>query len=85
MCVAAFISFIYVTTVNECVKLLNPANGQVSTSSTAVGGTATYTCNQGYTLAGSPMRTCESDRTWSGATPICDGKSIFFFRISDNW
>ncbi len=38
----------------------------------ASGGTATYTCNTGYTLSGSSTRTCQTNEQWSGAEPTCN-------------
>ncbi len=47
---------------------LPPLNGRVSAS----GGTATYTCNPGYTLSGSSTRTCLTNEQWSGTAPTCN-------------
>ncbi len=49
------------------------------TSAHEVGTVATYSCNQGYELKGSEMRTCEdtgdgSGATFSGQTPTCERK-----------
>ncbi len=52
----------------QCPTLPPPLNGRVSAS----GGTATYTCNTGYTLSGSSTRTCQTNRAWSGTAPTCD-------------
>ena len=38
----------------------------------AVGGRATYTCNNGFRLVGSFTRTCLSNGSWSGAEPVCN-------------
>ncbi len=36
---------------------------------------ATYTCNDGYLLMGDDMmRTCGSERMWSGSEPTCERK-----------
>jgi len=34
-------------------------------------GTCNFTCNTGYELTGSPQRTCQSDRNWSGSPVSC--------------
>ena len=39
-----------------------------------VGGRATYTCNSGFRLVGSSIRTCLIDGSWSGSQPICNCK-----------
>ena len=54
-----------------CPALPDPANGSVSTSATASGSTATYSCNPGYNLTGTVTRTCPADGTWSGTAPTC--------------
>ena len=58
----------------DCGGLPSPANGQVATSITTLGSTATYSCNNGYTLSGSAMRNCLTDATWSGTEPTCSRK-----------
>ena len=57
----------------DCDSLDNPVNGQVDTSNgTIVGSTATYSCNDGFNLTGSAMRTCRqvdtSNETTVGST-----------------
>ena len=58
----------------DCEGLPSPANGQVATSTTTLGSTAVYRCNNGYTLSGSAMRNCLADTTWSGTEPTCSRK-----------
>ncbi len=61
---------------DNCQSLSPPTNGGVSASSTAVGSTATYSCNPGYSLVGASTRSCESQRSvWSGNTPSCQGNT----------
>ncbi|HJL19970.1 MAG TPA: hypothetical protein RMH99_30175 [Sandaracinaceae bacterium LLY-WYZ-13_1] len=55
----------------DCGALASPANGNVSYAATTFGSTATYSCNSGYTLSGSPSRTCDGTGSWSGAAPTC--------------
>lgn len=55
----------------DCGALGPPIEGMVSTDRTSLGGTATYTCNPGHTLAGSATRMCQPDGSWSGAAPTC--------------
>jgi len=55
----------------DCGALSSPANGNVSYAATTYGSTATYSCNSGYTLSGSPSRTCDGSGSWSGAAPAC--------------
>ncbi|KAK8756462.1 hypothetical protein V5799_000832 [Amblyomma americanum] len=53
------------------------ANGAVDVPAGAlvVNTKVQYRCNQGYTLVGNSERTCQSDGTWSGAEPMCQGAS----------
>ena len=68
-----------------CATLSNPSNGRVTISSTSVGGTATYSCNSGYILAGSSRRTCQSGGTWSRSAPSCQCKLVLTNVISYKW
>ena len=60
----------------HCPSLTDPNNG-VMTCSLGDDGvpsyedTCSFTCNTGYKLTGSDTRTCQSDESWSGSTPIC--------------
>jgi len=51
-----------------------PVNGNVSLSSTTVGHTVNYTCEQGYKLLGTSSRTCQDNGQWSGTQPSCSRK-----------
>lgn len=50
-----------------------------------VGATATYVCNNGFTLEGNSMRTCEAvnNGTWSGMDPECNREYIAINQIHD--
>ena len=68
-----------------CVaSLTSPTKGDVrlvglpSTLRYEVGSTATYSCDQGYTLVGGTNpRQCEIDSTWSGDAPTCEPISMY--------
>ena len=53
--------------------MLTPTNGtsDCSESISGVGDTCTVTCDTGYELAGDSVRTCQSNRTWSGTAAVC--------------
>lgn len=67
-------------TVITCPTLVGPTNGTVVQNGTAAGSTATYYCNDGFTLAdessSEPRRVCSSNGTWTGTEPTCSRKSI---------
>ena len=54
-----------------CPTLGNPTNGVVDLSGTSVGDTATYTCDNGYELVGTPVLNCQNDGTWDNSPPLC--------------
>ena len=61
----------------DCGELMAPENGTVSTSpDTTFTSTATYSCNDGYTLEGVTTRTCLASGSWSDCVPTCTG--IYF-------
>ena len=55
----------------DCGMLEAPPGGSVATPMTTFGAIATYSCDPGYDLLGSPARSCLEDATWSGTAPIC--------------
>ncbi|XP_019850306.1 PREDICTED: sushi, von Willebrand factor type A, EGF and pentraxin domain-containing protein 1-like isoform X2 [Amphimedon queenslandica] len=55
----------------SCVKLSNPANGNVQQTGTVLGSRATYSCNKGFVLVGIEKRVCSRNGKWSGEAPIC--------------
>ncbi len=55
----------------SCGTLNAPANGSVSAPVTTYGSAANYTCDGGYSLTGTPSRTCQADGTWTGTAPTC--------------
>ena len=60
---------------NNSIELQCPnpgpiANGRIDYSSTAMGATVTYYCNQNYVLSGPSYASCLQDGTWSQA-PVC--------------
>ena len=51
--------------------LLNIVSGSVRLTGFTPGSTATYSCNDGYNLVGTSVRTCQANGEWSGSAPIC--------------
>lgn len=54
-----------------CPGLVPPLHGDLSRTSSSVGGVATYTCLPGYGTPTPATRTCQADGTWSGTEPKC--------------
>ena len=52
-------------------------NGMISyspdTTPRLEGTVATHSCDVGYVLSNGTQKTCQSDRTWSGGSSICEG------------
>ena len=57
----------------DCGDLTDILNGGVSFNSTTEGSEVIYTCDAGYELKGENTRMCQSDGTWSGTEPQCEG------------
>ena len=77
------LDFFFLTAV-DCGTLPNPLNGQVShPSGTTFGQTATYICEQGYTLNEDSSRPnpriCQADGYWSGTSLSCPRKPYCVF------
>ncbi len=57
----------------QCPLLFQPSGGTVTITTRAPGGIAFYRCNTGNNLIGSSTRSCQTDGTWSGNAPTCQG------------
>lgn len=55
----------------ECPHPAVPVNTRVDVSAREPGSLATYSCDAGYTLFGSPSITCGADGRWAGSIPYC--------------
>ncbi|XP_019647923.1 PREDICTED: LOW QUALITY PROTEIN: sushi, von Willebrand factor type A, EGF and pentraxin domain-containing protein 1-like [Branchiostoma belcheri] len=55
----------------ECPQLSAPSNGVV-TGGTFYGDQVTFTCDPGYEISGSDIRTCQMNQQWSGTQPTCE-------------
>ena len=52
-------------------------NGKVDVSESTLGEWISYSCDEGYFLNGPYLRTCQSNGTWSGNKPTCEGEYHF--------
>ena len=61
----------------SCPVLEPPTDGTVTSLScgSSYGSQAFLSCNEGYRLAGSRVRSCEEDGTWSGNLTTCNSKN----------
>ena len=50
---------------------MDAVNGMVMMTGNSVGDTATYSCDDGYSLSGVDMVICQDDAEWSDPYPIC--------------
>ena len=61
----------------DCGVLSTPGGGQQTTTGSALGDTASFTCALGFDLGGSAARTCQIDDSWSGSDTTCACKLLF--------
>ena len=57
-----------------CESLETPSNGSQTVTSLIIGGVSSFSCDGGYRLTGSEMRTCnviEGEMKWSGVEARC--------------
>ena len=60
----------------SCLPLTDPDNGEISCmlgddNVLSYEDTCSFTCNTGYELTGSDIRTCQSNGNWNGIEAIC--------------
>lgn len=63
----------------SCPVLQPPTDGTVTSLScgSSYGSRALLSCNEGYRLAGSRVRSCQEDRKWSGNVTTCNSKNEY--------
>jgi hypothetical protein len=69
-----FIYYYFFSADVTCPSLPHPANGVVLLTNLTEGSLATYSCNEGFGLAGDRGRMCQSDGMWSGEAATCVGR-----------
>ncbi|EDO36528.1 predicted protein, partial [Nematostella vectensis] len=55
----------------DCGYHNKPAHGSVSGDSTTFTSRLVFSCDSGYIMSGSPIRTCLENGSWSGTQPRC--------------
>ncbi|KNC49451.1 uncharacterized protein AMSG_05458 [Thecamonas trahens ATCC 50062] len=56
---------------NHCTPPPAPANGALGTCITSIGGSCSYTCDNGYEVSGTGTITCSAGPTWSTSFGTC--------------
>ena len=79
-CRMIFIIIIMIILLVSCPSLTDPNNGTINCSLEDYGApsykdTCSFTCNTGYELTGSDIRTCQSDGSWSGSDVVCSNNT----------
>ncbi|XP_022089140.1 sushi domain-containing protein 2-like isoform X2 [Acanthaster planci] len=64
-----------------CSSLDVPPNGAKEVSRSTLGGVASFTCDDGYTLRGESELTCQETGTWSGEVPTCEASGLQAWQI----
>ena len=59
----------------QCPTLLAPLNGRMEPCSNQTGQICQFSCNTGYMLSGSSVRTCLPTSTWSGSVFTCQPRT----------
>ncbi|XP_070554202.1 uncharacterized protein [Ptychodera flava] len=55
-----------------CPTLLAPNDGTMNSTGNTYLSVATFSCNDGYNLHGSSVRTCTADGSWDGQSTLCE-------------
>ena len=69
----------------DCGSLAMPMNGSVIGEETSYPNEVTFACDDGFIMAGSRIRKCQSNGIWSGNETFCRGMFTFlnFLHIED--
>ncbi|XP_066302889.1 sushi, von Willebrand factor type A, EGF and pentraxin domain-containing protein 1-like [Branchiostoma lanceolatum] len=67
----------------QCPQLTVPAHGSAN-GGIYNGDTAAYSCDPGYALMGSSIRTCQADGQWGGMQPTCNKKQCLLLQAPTN-
>ena len=64
---------IYACVAVSCGSLSAVENGRkIGSGNTTLGFTVVFECDRCYQLEGSPNRTCQADKNWSGTNATCN-------------
>ena len=68
----------------DCGHPGNITNGRVRVYEFLYEKSIRYSCDVGYILNGSSLRTCQPNGTWSGLKPTCEGEYRFEWNHINN-
>jgi len=51
-------------------------NGDVDNANTTFGSVVRYSCNTGYKIEGNNTRVCQTNGSWTGKDPSCEGSTL---------
>ncbi|VDI22264.1 Hypothetical predicted protein, partial [Mytilus galloprovincialis] len=64
----------------RCEDIQQIPHGTVTKTGTSIGSTATFSCDTGYVLYGTPTITC-AEGEWNEYLPICYGTNVIIRNI----
>ena len=68
-------SSLFVFPAKDCGPLDKPSNGSLFGEQTTYPHEVSFTCDEGFILRGSQLRSCTSEGRWSGTTVVCEGNN----------
>ena len=75
------LSLTMLRTERSCGNPGTPDNGGKNSSAYQYGNAISFTCNVGYTMQGSQVRTCQTNGEWTGTQPTCTSKLDSFYHV----
>ncbi|XP_071811627.1 uncharacterized protein [Apostichopus japonicus] len=61
----------------QCPPLVAPENVRKDSSGTGYNDRVEFSCDQGFSLIGESVLTCQSDETWSADVPVCTARENY--------
>ena len=76
-------TYLYSYVAKDCGSLKIPLNGSlIGPNITTFPNSLTFSCDRGFALKGSRVRSCQANEIWSGNETLCQGNDIIYiFRV----
>ena len=76
-------TYLYSYIAKDCGSLKIPLNGSlIGPNITTFPNSLTFSCDRGFALKGSRVRSCQANAIWSGNETLCQGNDIIYiFRV----